>query len=130
MSGAGEFEGGEDLSAVVVEGGGGVGDLEAHQKNSSWAGSWPIRYFSTERKAKAQRIRRAAAFAFTEANEAGVGLDLDDGSDEVGHWKWQALKTVTQGASQGDGYSCGFDGGDFHKSGRRFCTQMKTDGHR
>ena len=106
---AGELERGHELRAVVVERGGRVRDQEAHLLER--AGSWPTRYGFSPWKAASAALAAAAHLA--EADEAVVGLDLDDRADEAPP---VAAVRVAQRRLERDGDGCGPDVGDLHEA--------------
>src|SRR5262249_31126931 len=76
---AGELESGHDLCAVVIEGRGGFGDLEAHRLEARGIVAHEVRLHGAEDGFG----RFAAASHFPEPDQPGIGFYFDDGADEA-----------------------------------------------
>ncbi len=104
---AGELDCGEHLGPQVVQRGGRVGDEEAQLFEARGVAPQEIRLQPVHSGAGAL----AAAPQLTEADEAAVGFDLDDGAHEAAP---MTPVGVTQGRLERNGDWCGPNVGDLH----------------
>ena len=107
-----EFQRGMNLSAIVVERCGGIGDEKSHLLQ-------PRRIVADKiglHRAKRRFGGFAAAAHFAKADESVVGFNFDDGSNEASPVHAVGM---TQWSFQRNGDGCRADVGDFHNVYRR-----------